>query len=95
MHWTKKPLPRGYEHDLDELVNEVYGTAFDKGWTWRQLAERSDLCYGTVWAIGTRRTRRPHLTTVWKMAKACGLKVAFIETRPSVTRKRKEATYAS
>ncbi len=79
----KRTMPKGYEYDLDRIVDEIFNTAYKRDWTWSDLAKFSGLCYQTVWLIGERRTRFPQWMTLFKMAKAVQLHLTFQEKRPS------------
>ena len=74
MRTLKFPEPES-EHSkiLNKIVDEVYNLSDDYGWEWPELAERSDLCYATVWRLGNRTTKYPQFKTVAKLCKAVGL----------------------
>ena len=82
----KRTMPKGYEFDLDRIVDEIYDAAYRRDWSWSDLAKFSGLCYQTVWLIGERRTRFPQWMTIFKMAKACQLHLTFQPTRRSTVK---------
>lgn len=90
----KTPFPKGWEGDLDRLVDAIFDEAYLRDWTWDDLARFSGLNIATVWALGERITRFPRLLTVWKLAKAVQLRMNFIPKRPSKARDKRTAVDA-
>lgn len=68
-------LEKKYAAYLDSCVDDIFHTAADqKDWSWPQLARAAGLSYSTVLKLGNRGTRRPQHMTVWKLARAVGLR---------------------
>lgn len=86
--WRGKPLPDGYETDLNRIVDEVFDEAYRRDWTWTDLARFAGVSHYTVWRLGERKTKAPSYVTVWKLAKAVQFRVTFERLRPSVTKDR-------
>lgn len=71
----KKP-PREYITQLNQIVDDIYDEAcIVCDWSWAKLAQKADLSAATVSRLGRRITQRPHLLTVWKLAKAVGFEI--------------------
>jgi hypothetical protein len=71
----KKP-PVAYRKDLNEFIDEIYARAANNKWSWSKLASRALLTQATVAKLGHRETRWPQLLTVWKLARAVGMRVS-------------------
>ena len=86
----KKNKPdAAYEKALEAATDVIFTYAtFTLDWSWRDLAIKSDVNYSTVRRLGERITRYPQWRTFWKLARACGLEMQFVELRPSRRRQR-------
>ena len=71
-------LEEEYARYLHGIVDELFNIAYDKDWSWPQIAQMAGVSYGTVLKLGNRETRYPRHMTVWKMAKAVGLKYEMV-----------------
>lgn len=87
----KRKMPKGYSADLSRIVDEIFNAAYRRDWSWSDLARFAGVHYWTVWRMGERLTRFPQLLTVWKLAKALQMQVAFVQKRPSVVKDRRLA----
>jgi hypothetical protein len=87
----KREMPKGYEFDLDRVIDIIYEEAYRRDWSWADLARFAGLCYHTVWMIGERRTRFPAHMTIFKLSKAVQLRVTFERTRASVVKDKSTA----
>lgn len=80
---------RRYFSTLHKLIDEVFEEASKThGLTWHQLAIKADLAYLTVWKLGFRETRWPQFKTVYKLAKAVGWELQFIESENKAVMKK-------
>lgn len=72
-----------YEQALEAATDLIFDYAtFTLDWSWQTLAIEADVNYSTVRRLGERQTRFPQWRTFWKLAKACGLAMQFVELRP-------------
>lgn len=92
--WNGKPLPDGYETDLNRMADVLFNEAYRRDWSWADLARFSDVSHYTVWRLGERKTRVPQILTIWKLAKALQFRVVFEKLRPSVSKDRRHAAKA-
>lgn len=74
-------LARKDFRELDKLLDEIYEACDDRGWSWTTFAERAKISVSTVYNIGMYRTRYPHASTVFQLAKAVGFKVILVQTK--------------
>ncbi len=82
----KTEMPKGWEGDLDRLIDHLFELAYDRDWSWADLARFAGVNYVTVWSLGEKITRFPHMLTIWKMSKALQANITFVEKRPSVVK---------
>jgi DNA-binding phage protein len=83
-------IERDYAVELNSLVDQIYQRAADvHDWSWAALAYQAGLSYSTVLKLGNYETRLPHLRTVYKLAKAVGLRVTLVAT---VAKKHRKAS---
>lgn len=75
----REALEEQYARYLHEVADDIFDTAYHvKDWTWPQLARAAGVCCSTVNRLGKRETRYPRHMTIWKLAKAVGLKYEMI-----------------
>lgn len=74
-------LARKDFRELDKLLDEIYTACDDLGWSWTVFAEKANIAISTVYNIGMYRTRYPHASTVFQLAKAVGFKVTLVRTK--------------
>jgi hypothetical protein len=72
---------------LHRLINEVYESAGDRGWSWPQLATASGLSYETVRRLGNYQTMYPRIQTVVMLAEAVGYEVAITHKHTKSSRR--------
>lgn len=71
-----------YEQDLAHAVDVIFEMAtYIKDWDWQTLAQEAKLSTATVYRLGGRVTRLPRWQTFWKLARAVGLRVAFVDAK--------------
>ena len=91
-----KPSPieiaqEAYERDLDKAVDIVFEYAtYVLNYSWADLAHEARLSQATVNRLGNRVTRLPRYQTFWKLARACGLTVNFVNRNGQVITKPKQ-----
>jgi hypothetical protein len=61
-----------YNQYLNRVIDDLFKEAAKK-WTWTEWAEEAGVCYTTVFRLGTRKTKRPQLRTVFLLAKSLGI----------------------
>lgn len=80
----KTKLDPDYEKALEAATDVIFDYAtYQLDWTWQTLAIKAEVNYSTVRRLGSRVTRYPQWRTFWKLAKACGLEMQFVELRPA------------
>lgn len=67
---------KAYYKYLDNLLDQFYVESYERGWSWKDLASKSNLSYSTIFAIGHRYVRYPRLFTIYKIAKSLGYELA-------------------
>lgn len=70
-----------YLPSLDALVDVLFQEAYDRHWTWVEIARQSGLSYSTVKKLGSRETNYPQYRTVELLAHALGGGVTFSKTK--------------
>ena len=80
----KTKLEADYVRALEAATDMIFEYATHQlDWSWQDLASEAQVNYSTVRRLGERITRFPQWRTFWKLAKACGLEMQFVELRPS------------
>ena len=67
-----------YEDRMEDLRGIVWNSVRDRGLTWTDLAEMTNLSIGTISRFANRETKRPSSYTVDALADAVGLEVRYI-----------------
>lgn len=76
MKKRKNEIDRSYEKELNAIVDRIFEIAADDYViSWGDLATAAGLSYGCVYNLGERNTRLPQHRTVWRLAKAVGLRL--------------------
>ncbi len=68
-------LKKDYQTYLNQVVDEIF--AAQESWSTTEWAERSGLSESTVYRLIHRVTVLPHLRTIFRLAKAAGLRIAL------------------
>lgn len=77
-----RKLSRDYEDRLDALVDQVFEEAtYRLDWDWNDLADESGVSRSAVARLGNRITRLPQLHTMYRLAKAVGMDVSFVQKK--------------
>lgn len=77
----KERLAKAYAEDMEAQVDKIFEYAtYHLDWDWNQLADNAGLSRATVNRLGDRITQRPHHMTFFKLAHACGLLMAYIDS---------------
>lgn len=93
--WCGRPLPQGYERDLERIVDEIFNEAFRRDWTWADLARFAGLNHHTVWRLGERMTKVPQFLTFWKLCRAVQFSIQMTPTRISLVKERRQQAKAA
>lgn len=68
-----------YARELNNLVDEIFNEAYDSfNWSWGELANAAGLSMATVYRIGNRETQLPSHRTIFRLAKAVGMKLRLV-----------------
>lgn len=78
---VEKKMDSVYLPSLDALVDVLFQEAYDRHWTWVEIAKQSGLSYSTVKKLGMRETNYPQHRTVELLAYALGGTVTFTKSR--------------
>lgn len=72
---------KSYGRLLKELIDDIY-----LHWQgdWKTFAKKAGLSYSTVCKLGRYETKRPHLRTIVKLAKAAQMKIEFDFRKPKL-----------
>ena len=84
---SHKKLDKEWGDYLDNVVDDLFNMAFDRDWSWFELSRQAKVSYTTVCRLGNRDTKYPHLSTVWKIAKAVGAHVE-IQLSPAILKRK-------
>ena len=90
----KTEMPKGWEGDLSRLIDEIFEVAYARDWSWADLARFAGVNYVTVWSLGEKITRFPHLLTIWKLSKALQINITFEAKRPSTVKDKRRTVKA-
>ncbi len=90
----KTKMPKGWEGDLDRLIDYIFELAYARDWSWADLARFAGVNYVTVWSLGEKITRFPHMLTIWKMAKALQVNLWLVPKRPSTVKDKRRTVKA-
>lgn len=63
--------------ELHKLIDRIYAEAYDRDWSWEQLAAAAGVGVGTVYNLGNEITQYPRLQTVFCLARAVGLELVL------------------
>lgn len=66
---------RAFTKKLNEIIDQVYNTASDMGWSWIRIAAESGLHHSTIYKLGNRETKEPRFSTVFSLCMAVGAEV--------------------
>jgi len=66
-----------YFEQLDQLLDQLFEVATNKGWSWSHLAGEAGLAYQTIVNLGERWTKRPQFRTVLLLARAVDHEIAI------------------
>jgi hypothetical protein len=85
----RSDLERKYASYLHNIIDDIFEVATnEKDWTWSKLSYMAGLSYSTVLKLGNRQTRYPRHMSVWKLAKAVGLRYEVKELTTPVLRQK-------
>jgi len=93
----KEELLQVYFKSLDALVDRLFQIAFDKKYTWAEMASISGIGAATISKLGNRETRFPQYRTVELLAHALGGKIDWAKgtNRKAIVIKWKPEQFAS
>ena len=75
--WTRKYY-EDFAADRDEILEEIFKEADKKNISNEQLAVKANLSPSTVYNIASYKTMLPQYSTIWKLAKAVGMKLQLV-----------------
>ena len=75
-----RQLEPHYLKELKQITDDIYDLAYEKDWTWTDLAKHAGLCYQTVYRLGMRDSQLPQLRTAILLARAVGRRLEITKT---------------
>jgi hypothetical protein len=72
-----------YERYLNKLLDELFAQTYNV-WSWHEFAQMAGVSYSTVYRLGKRITRFPHLRTVFLLARAVNINLPTIKVNRKI-----------